>query len=152
MMTWCSTRPADPGRRQAIPMMGQRFIPLLSLLFLALPDGAWAEELIAEFKGSFSRTTAEFEVEAPWILDWRVSTDGDHDAAVSVSLERAGTGYHEGRVLEAKYPGNGVRMFDQSGEFQFQVDSMLANWTLRVVQLTKEEAKLYTPRDRSLLD
>jgi hypothetical protein len=31
---------------------------------------AVGKELIEELKGSESRTTAEFEVKAPWIVDW----------------------------------------------------------------------------------
>ncbi|MEJ2535341.1 MAG: hypothetical protein P8008_07765 [Gammaproteobacteria bacterium] len=107
---------------------------------------------MAEFSGSSSRITPEFEVEAPWLLDWRVSSDGAYELAVEVGLQQAGTGIHEGRVLMAKFPGNGVRLFDQGGRFYFRVDSQFANWSLKVQQLTDEEAALYTPRDRSLLD
>ena len=45
-----------------------------------------AKELIKEFKGSESKTTAEFEVKAPWIVDWRVSGDYPGQMAVAVNL------------------------------------------------------------------
>lgn len=106
-----------------------------------------AAQVVAEFHGSESRNTPEFEVQAPWILDWRVSTDGAYQSAVDVSLERAGTGAHVGSVLRTKYPGNGVRLFDESGRFYFRVDSMFVSWTFKVVQLTEAEAKTYTPRN-----
>jgi hypothetical protein len=120
-------------------------------LFLA-SKGAMAAETILEYKGSASRITPEFEVKAPWILDWRVTTDGNYESAVDVSLEEAGTGVHQGRVLMTKFPGNGVRLFDQGGRFYFRVNSAFATWTLKVQELTPEEAALYTPRDDSALD
>jgi hypothetical protein len=105
-----------------------------------------AGERIAEFKGSGSMRTAEFEVNAPWILDWRVTSTFSEGLAVDVSLMEAGTDAHLGNVLKTKRTGNGVRMFSESGHFSFRVNSTLANWTLRVEQLTREEAELYQPR------
>jgi hypothetical protein len=125
-------------------------------LFLAslmlLPLGVHAEELITEFKGSRSTVTLEFEVEAPWIMDWRISGDPSEMTGVDVSLFDAITGAHEGVVLRQKIPGNGVRMFETSGRFYFRVDTTLLNWTLKVIQLTEAEAKAYTPKTNHLLD
>ncbi|MEM1412578.1 MAG: hypothetical protein AAGH19_09490, partial [Pseudomonadota bacterium] len=98
---------------------------VLAVLMGLLAGSAVAEELVAEFRGAVSRNTTEFEVQGPWLLDWRVTTEGDRDAAVDVSLERAGLGAHEGLVLRTKYPGNGVRLFHQSGRFYFRVDASL---------------------------
>jgi hypothetical protein len=113
---------------------------------LALP--AFAEQTVAEFRGSESRNTPEFEVRAPWILDWRITTDGAYESAVEISLEAAGIGVHEGRVLYTKQPGNGVRLFRNEGRFYFRVSSSFANWHLKVIELTEEEAAQYTPRER----
>ena len=33
------------------------------------------ESLVREFSGSQSTTTSEFEVKAPWILDWRINSN-----------------------------------------------------------------------------
>lgn len=126
-------------------------IALLCSLILLAP-GAQAEELIKEFKGSRSTTTLEFEVQSPWIMDWRVSGDPSQVTAVDVSLFNAVTGAHEGMVLRQKFPGNGVRMFETSGRFYFRIDSTLFEWTLKVIQLTKEEAKAYTPKSDHPLD
>lgn len=97
------------------------------------------------FSGSESRNTADFEIEAPWVLDWRVTSSGGYEMAVDVSLQTAGTGVHRGNVLKTKRAGNGVRLFDEGGEFYFRVNSSFANWTLRVKALTPEEAAAYTP-------
>jgi hypothetical protein len=72
--------------------------------------------------------------------------------AVDVALFNASTGEHLGTVVRQKTPGNGVRMFDQSGRFYFRVDATLLDWTLKVIQLTEEEAKAYTPKSGHILD
>lgn len=119
----------------------------LVLAACMLPASVWAEQLIMEFRGSESRSTPEFEVRAPWILEWRVTTDGAYESAVEVSLEAAGIGVHQGRVLMTKQAGNGVRLFDNDGRFYFRVSSSFANWHLKVIQLTEEEAAQYEPRE-----
>jgi hypothetical protein len=132
--------------------MNRRVLMLALLAALLIPLPGQAEELIKEFKGSRSTHTLEFEVQAPWIMDWRLSGDGNQVSAVDVSLFNAGTGIHEGVVLRSKMPGNGVRMFDKSGRFYFRVDATLMDWTLKVIQLTEEEAKAYTPKSNHILD
>jgi hypothetical protein len=107
---------------------------------------AQAKELVREFNGTRSGHTAAFEVEAPWLLDWRLRGDFPGMLAIDVSLVEANTGAHMGGVLKSKYVSDGVRLFNQGGRFQFKVDSTLARWTLKVEQLTEEEAELYTPK------
>lgn len=124
---------------------------LIMLLALILSTPVQAGEVVAEFKGNRSKQTADFEVEGPWIMDWRVSGNYARDMAVDVSLVEAGTQRHVGNVLKTKWSGNGVRLFEESGRFFLRVDSTLSNWTLKIEQLTREEAELYTPKE-SLLD
>jgi hypothetical protein len=107
-----------------------------------------AKELIKEFKGSESRSTTEFEVKAPWIVDWRVSGDYPGQMAVAVNLMDDSHGDYVGKVVTTKYVTNGVRLFDEGGRFHFEVNSSLANWTLRVIELTKKEAETYTPKEK----
>ena len=114
---------------------------------LTVASTANGAETVREFSGSMSRNLPDFEVEAPWIVEWRVTTDSEHQAGVDVSLEQAGTAVHQGSVLKTKWPGNGVRLFDQGGKFYFRVSSSFATWHLKVVQLTAEEARAYTPRN-----
>ena len=130
----------------------QHFLALIMGTAALAVYPAAAEELVREFNGDRSTQTGEFEVSAPWILDWRVTGEYTEEMAVDVSLVRAGTNVHEGNVLKTRAPGNGVRLFSQGGRYLFRVDSTLANWTLRVYQLREEEAKLYTPKDSSRLD
>ena len=129
-----------------------RITPALLCLLLSISPIAGAEELIKEFKGGRSTNTLEFDVRAPWIMDWRVTGDLSEEVAVDVALINANTGAFEGTALKTKAAGNGVRLFDQSGRFYFRVDALFMNWTLKVIQLTEEEAKLYTPKSNHPLD
>ena len=122
-------------------------ISVILSLFMC-PVSAMGAELVREFNGTRSTETLEFEVNGPWVLDWRLGTDFPGQMGVDITLIRAGTGAYEGSVLKTKWPGNGVRLFESSGKFQFKIVSHLANWTLKVEQLTREEAKAYTPKTR----
>jgi len=117
-----------------------------TLLVLTLMTPALAKETVKEFRGSGNRTTADFEVEGPWILDWRLDGDFDTLVALDVTLIDARNGRHLGRVLHTKYRGNGVKLFEKGGRYRFRVSSTLARWTFKVEQITPEEAELYTPR------
>jgi hypothetical protein len=121
------------------------FVLLLLLAGAAFP--LHSAELIREFSGSRSMDTAAFEVRAPWLIDWRVNSDFPSSMGIAVALVDAGTGVHRGRVLKTKYPGNGVRLVNESGTFRFKVDAAVTDWTLKVEQLTEEEAELYTPNN-----
>ena len=108
---------------------------------------AYSKELIREFKGTGNKTTAEFEVEAPWIVDWRTHGDYPGQMAVEVNLATV-TGEYVGKIFTTKYVHNGVRLFNESGRYVLQVDSSLASWTLRVEQLSKKEAETYKPKEK----
>lgn len=103
-------------------------------------------QFIREFRGTNSGITPAFTVAAPWILDWRLDGDYDQLVALEVTLVEAKTGRHIGQVLHTKRKGNGVRLFNRGGTYQLRVSGSLARWTLKIQQLTREEAELYTPR------
>lgn len=121
------------------------FTVLVTLCCFA--GNANSKELLREFKGSGNKTTAEFEVIAPWIVDWRTTGDYPGQMAVEVNLYTA-SGEYAGKIVTTKYVDNGVRLFTESGRYVFQVNSTLANWTLRVEQLTRQEAETYLPKEK----
>ncbi|MDT8319130.1 MAG: hypothetical protein RQ826_01245 [Xanthomonadales bacterium] len=126
-------------------------VPALALVLtsvLACCPAAQAKERVRQFSGDRSAETAEFEVEAPWLIDWRVNSEYPQLLGIAVSLIDAETGTHEGYVLKTKQRGNGLRLMDQSGRFRFSVDASLADWTLKVEQLTRQEAEQYQPPER----
>jgi len=115
-------------------------------LLALLVSSAQGAELVREFHGTNDGTTPAFTVEAPWILDWRLNGDYDQLIALEVTLVEAKTGRHIGQVVHTKRKGDGVRLFKQGGTYQLRVSGSLARWTLKVQQLTPEEAERYTPR------
>ncbi len=122
------------------------FLTALVAWSAAIP--ARAGELVRQFSGERSTQTAEFEVEAPWLIDWRVNSDFPSSMGIVVVLVNS-SGAYEGRVVKTKAPGNGVRLMQEGGRFSFNVDATVAYWSLKVEQLTPEEAELYTPRPQA---
>ena len=120
-----------------------RVFTLVAVLCVA--SAADAKQLVRQFKGSGNTTTATFSVESPWIIDWRLDGDYNSLVALDVTLVDARSGRYVGRVLNIKRKGNGVRLFRTTGRFQLRISSTLANWTLKIEQLTEEEAELYKP-------
>ena len=130
----------------------QRLFPILvALAVLELAGEAQAGNLVRQFSGDRSTQTAEFEVEAPWLIDWRVNSDFPSSMGISVALLNA-SGAYEGIVLKTKAPGNGVRLMEQGGRYSLKVDSTVTRWFLKVEQLTPAEAELYTPKTNGVLD
>ncbi len=127
--------------------MNRTYKALAAAALLALLVGTThGAQLVREFRGTDNSTTPAFTVQAPWVLDWRLDGDYDQLVALEVTLVEAKTGRHVGQVVHTKRKGNGVRLFKQGGTYQLRVSGSLARWTLKIQQLTPEEAELYTPR------
>ena len=119
------------------------------LAFCFIAANAQSQELVAEFHGSRNMTTTEFQVQGPWILEWRVT--GDYSTAVGFELMLLDgkTRMHKGVILRLKRAANGVKLFNEGGTYRFRISSGLANYHLKVEEISAEEAKLYTPRGGS---
>lgn len=128
--------------------MKQLMITFVFTLFSVWGPSANAEELVRVFSGSRSMETAEFEVKAPWLIDWRVNSEFPSSMGIAVSLAYGATGYYAGKVFKTKSPGNGVRLMQESGRFKFKVDAAITDWTIKVIQLTPEEAERYQPKEK----
>ncbi len=116
------------------------------LALASLP--ADAKTRVAEFKGTGNMTTAIFRVESPWVLDWRLDGDYEQLMGLEITLVEAKTSRHVGRVLYTKYRGNGVKLFHTAGLYQLRISSTLARWNVKIEQLTREEAELYTVKEK----
>ena len=42
-----------------------------------------------------------------------------------------------------------MKLFNTSGLYQLRISSTLARWTVKIDQLTEEEAERYTPKGRN---
>ncbi len=116
---------------------------------LAMP--AEGGQLVREFNGTGNTTTASFTVESPWILDWRLDSDYEMKIALDIVLVDAQTGRFVGGVKSGSRNNvtnrsNGVRLFKTGGRYKLRISSSLARWSIKIEQLTEEEAELYTPR------
>ena len=109
---------------------------------------AQAKELIRTFSGADNVTTGSFEVSAPWVLDWWVGTDFPAGFLIEIHLVDADTGFQHARVLKTRYPGNGVKLFNEGGRYKFRISSSLARWNLRVEQINEDEIQFYKPIKR----
>jgi len=121
-------------------------ISVLALWLAGVAASASAEQLIVEFKGRGDKTTAEFKVEGPWILDWRINSDYTHMLSFDLDLVDGRTGVLKGSILRTKRLGNGVRLFNDSGSYRFRINGSFIDWHLKVKKLTPAEAEQYTPR------
>ena len=121
-------------------------VHLAVLVLLMAAATAGAEELIVEFKGNGNRTTAEFKVRGPWILDWRINSEYSRMLSFDLDLVDGRTGVLKGSILQTKSLGNGVRLFNDSGSFRFRINGSFIDWHLKVKKLTPAEAALYTPK------
>ena len=118
-------------------------------LFMLVVGSVHSAQLVREFRGTDNGITPAFTVEAPWILDWRLDGDYDQLIGLEITLVDAKTSRHLGRVLYTKRRGNGVKLFNTSGLYQLRVSSTLARWTIKIDQLTEEEAERYTPKGKN---
>lgn len=130
--------------------MHKLFIPLLLVLALAGAP-AEAKTRVAEYSGSGNMTTAIFRVESPWVLDWRLDGDYEQLMGLEITLIEAKTSRHVGRVLYTKHRGNGVKLFHSAGLYQLRISSTLARWSVKIDQLSREEAEQYKPKEKKTL-
>ncbi|MEM8982384.1 MAG: hypothetical protein AAGC71_05120 [Pseudomonadota bacterium] len=104
----------------------------------ALP--ANAAEIVREFSGNRDMTTLEFEVSAPWILDWRIGSEFPDATRFELWIVDAMTGHSKSRVMKLKKTGSGKKLFLESGRLRFRVSASFANWYLKVSEITEKEA------------
>lgn len=102
--------------------------------------------VVREFQGSRSFTTTEFVVQAPWLLDWRVNGDYSNALGFEIDLMDGRTGLHAGQVLKTKRVGNGVKLFNTGGRYRLRINASLANYHIKIQEISKEDAEQYTPR------
>ena len=90
--------------------------------------------------------TVEFDVRAPWLIDWRVNSEYPNSMGIAVSLASGGTDAYVGKVFKTKKPGNGLILMEESGRFRFKVDATIASWTIKVIELSADEVDQYKPK------
>ena len=126
--------------------MAKRLILIVSLMLGFCSASAFGQGVVVEFQGNSNTTTREFEVQGPWILNWRVTGDYTRSVGFELMLLDGKTRMHKGVILRIKRTGNGVKLFQESGTFRFRISSGLARYHLTVEEISEDEARLYTPK------
>ncbi|MFK8051813.1 MAG: hypothetical protein AB8F65_02480 [Woeseiaceae bacterium] len=116
---------------------------LISCLFALASSTALAGEIILDTKGNGNRQTQTFETDGPWLLSWRVNSDFRNQTGFELNLLNADTGFFDSRILRIRQTGNGLKLFQNTGRFKFEIVTNFADWYLTVEQLTEEEAERY---------
>ena len=127
-------------------MIDRKLLCALLITLVGASPSVFAEKLVREFSGSRSLYTAQFQVSDPWLIDWQVSSPNPRSMSISVTLIDARTDSHAGRVLQTMREGDGLRLMNDSGVFRFRIDADEAEWTVKVIQLNRDEAEQYTPK------
>lgn len=118
---------------------------VICALLMVVSDDVRAGKVVGEFKGSGNQRTAEFEVQGPWILDWRVSSGITDRIGFELHLVNAATGFAHSRIMARKTTGVGIKLFNERGKYRFRISSSYADWFLRVTELSDAEAEQYKP-------
>ncbi len=127
--------------------MKKNIIQLVVVVALGLLGAnVQGQQVVAEFSGNNNTTTREFEVQGPWILNWRITGSYTSSVGFELMLLDGKTRMHKGVILRTRRSGNGVKLFQEGGSFRFRISAGLANYSLKVEEVSEEDAKLYTPR------
>lgn len=132
----------------ATPLRARIAGALVALALAAAAGGAAAGDVVATFSGSRNTTTASFEVDGPWLLEWRINSDYRMQSAFELNLIDGETGFFDSRILRTKRVGRGLKLFRETGKFRFEISANFTDWHLKVEQLTEEEAAAYRPVQR----
>ena len=129
-------------------MMNRLCLAILLALLFGLTPAAHAKELVQQFSGDVSADTPEFEVLAPWIVEWRITGEPNPMAAADISLMNADTGTMAGQVLRTGRASERGKLFKQSGHYYFHVKSSKMHWALHVLEVSPKEARQYESKTR----
>lgn len=116
---------------------------LISAFLLTAASTAAASEVIFNASGNGSKETSTFTTDGPWLLSWRVNSEFRNQTGFELNLINADTGFFDSRVMKIFRTGNGLKVFQNTGRFQFEIVGNFADWYLTVEQLTEEEAEAY---------
>ncbi len=97
-----------------------RSLTLLAVCCIA--STVQSQGVVVEFQGTANTTTREFEVQGPWLLNWRI-TGNYRSVGFELMLLDGKTRMHKGVILRTRRTGNGVKLFQESGSFRFRISS-----------------------------
>ncbi|MEM7611103.1 MAG: hypothetical protein AAF270_05460 [Pseudomonadota bacterium] len=119
-----------------------------SMLVMSLVAIAWgsgvssglAQETL-QFSGTESDSTATFEMNGPWLLDWRAMSDTPLAAMVELRLHDGESGRFLGTIAQLQGTGRGLKLFEQSGTYAIAVSASNVLWEIDISPLDKAQAE-----------
>ncbi len=102
-------------------------------------------EALVEFRGNESRRTETFETTGPWLVTWTWHEPGLAKGAFELRLFTS-DGEYLGQVAAAETWPQRRKLFEDTGEFYFQVVSNDAEWFIKVLAVDHETAGQLTRR------
>jgi len=114
----------------------------LALLVLQGFAASATEADRVRFDGEGNGRTAVFEVEGPWMLDWSLHSDVPLLAVFEMRLHEGASGDFIGRLMELHGTGNGLKLFEEGGDFQIAIVASNVAWELEISQVSTEQAAL----------
>ena len=111
-------------------------------LCLSLSVASHAQDVAARFSGSGPQSTASFNVEGPWLLNWRVGSDYPTTTYLEIHLYDAQTNRLAGIALRHTGVGSGQRLIREGGEYHIAVVGSGIDWAIEIEQAPEAVAEL----------
>lgn len=114
-----------------------------ALIAMAVSVGVWPCGANAEpvrFDGKDDGRLPYFTVEGPWLIDWKAHSEFPLLAYFELRLLDAGTGNPVGVVAQLEGRGQGLKMFEEPGTYQFEVISRDAEYEITVSEISESQA------------
>lgn len=90
--------------------------------------------------GSGSGRTPVVTFDGPWLAEWTTTSEQPLLASIEIRLYDADNGEYLGDVVEMKGIGNGVKLFENPGRYEFVIVGTFVNWDIRVDDVDPERA------------
>lgn len=113
---------------------------LSALLAMSCAMAAIAEPPRFTFTGSGTGLTPEFEMDAPWLIDWRADSEFPRVTTIEFRLQDARSGQLLGIINQAEGSARGLKLLDDVGRFRVQVNAEDVSWKIDIMQVSGERA------------
>lgn len=121
--------------------MNHRVVCILSVVamasIVAMPIAA---SDAVRFTGKGDDRTAVFRTSGPWTLDWSIASDFPLLANFEMRLHDGASGEFMGTVIQLEGTGNGLKLFENGGEFRLSIVASNVAWELEIAEVTGEQA------------
>jgi hypothetical protein len=122
-------------------MMNHRVVRiLLGVAMASVAAMPTAASDTVRFTGKGDDRTAVFRTSGPWTLDWSITSDLPLLANFEMRLNDGTSGEFIGTVIQIEGTGNGLKLFEGSGEFRLSIVARNVSWELEIAEVTEEQA------------